>query len=206
MLKRMFDIAVSLTALVALAPVFALASIWIKLGSRGPVFFRQERAGKDGAPFVIYKFRTMVVDAEKSGFFTAEGDPRVTRAGRFLRATSLDELPQLLNILKGDMSVVGPRPTLMYQVEQYTPHQRRRLSVRPGVTGWAQVNGRNSLSWPERIEFDVWYVEHPSFLLDMRIIWRTLFVWFRGEGVYASRDKFVVGKDDEKHLGGGGAS
>lgn len=202
MLKRLFDIVVSLTLLILLAPLFLAIAVWIRLDSRGPVFFRQTRAGRFGNPFSIFKFRTMVVDAEKAGYFTANNDPRITRPGRFLRKTSFDELPQLLNILIGDMSIVGPRPTLPYQVEQYTPHQRRRLDVRPGVSGWAQVNGRNSLSWPERIEFDVWYVEHCSFLLDLKILWRTVFVLLRGEGVYASRDKFVVGKDDLDKLGG----
>jgi len=204
-LKRVIDLLVSTTSLVALAPVFALIALWIKLDSRGPVFFTQSRVGRRGVPFTILKFRTMVVGADKSGFFTAEADPRVTRCGRFLRATSLDELPQLINILKGEMSVVGPRPTLEYQVAQYTDHQRRRLDVKPGVTGWAQVNGRNSLGWPERIELDVWYVEHQSFWLDLKIVWRTLFVLLRGEGVYAAKDKFVVGKDDADKLGSGGA-
>lgn len=197
--KRLFDILVSLAGLIVLSPLFALVALWIKLDSRGPVFFRQERVGRGGRPFTILKFRTMVVDADKSGFYTAENDPRVTRPGRFLRKTSLDELPQLVNILRGDMSIVGPRPTLAYQVEQYSPDQRRRLEVRPGVTGWAQIHGRNTLTWPERIEYDVWYVDHYSLWLDLRILLATFGVWLRGEGVYASKDKFVVsGKDADR--------
>ena len=179
-----------------LLPVFIVIAVWIKLDSRGPVLFKQERGGKDGKPFIILKFRTMVVDAEKSGYFTAENDPRVTRSGTFLRKTSLDELPQLFNIFVGEMSIVGPRPTLMYQIEQYTAEQRKRLDVNPGVTGWAQVNGRNSLSWPERIVLDVWYAEHQSFLLDIKIIAKTFGVLLKGEGVYADKEKFVVGDDD----------
>jgi len=138
----------------------------------------------------------------KSGYFTAENDSRVTRPGRFLRKTSLDELPQLINILFGTMSIVGPRPTLMYQIEQYTPEQRKRLAVKPGVTGWAQVNGRNTLSWPERITLDNWYVEHQSFLLDMKILAKTLLVWLKGEGVYAEKEKFIVGDNDMDKLTG----
>ena len=201
-MKRLFDILLAATGLVLLSPLFALIALWIKCDSRGPVFFRQVRVGRQGKPFRIYKFRTMVADAEKSGYFTAEKDSRVTRSGRFLRKTSLDELPQLINILTGEMSVVGPRPTLPYQVEQYTPRQRRRLEVRPGVTGWAQVNGRNTLSWPDRIEHDIWYVEHWSLLLDLKILARTVTVWLRGEGLYAEKEKFMVGKDDLKHLEG----
>jgi lipopolysaccharide/colanic/teichoic acid biosynthesis glycosyltransferase len=202
MLKRAFDIIISGMMIVVLLPVFIIIALWIKLDSRGPVLFKQERGGKDGKPFIILKFRTMVVDAEKSGFYTAENDPRVTRPGVFLRRTSLDELPQLFNIFKGDMSIVGPRPTLMYQVEQYTPEQRKRLDVKPGVTGWAQVNGRNALSWPERIVLDVWYAEHHTFLLDIKIIARTFGVWVKGEGIYAAKEKFVVGKDDMDKLRG----
>jgi lipopolysaccharide/colanic/teichoic acid biosynthesis glycosyltransferase len=188
--------------IIVLLPVFIVIALWIKLDSRGPILFKQERGGKDGVPFTIFKFRTMVIDAEKSGFYTAENDPRVTRPGKFLRKTSLDELPQLFNIFRGEMSIVGPRPTLMYQIEQYTPEQRKRLDVKPGVTGWAQVNGRNSLSWPERIVLDVWYAEHHTFLLDLKIIARTFVVWLKGEGVYADKEKFLVGKDDMEKLSG----
>jgi undecaprenyl phosphate N,N'-diacetylbacillosamine 1-phosphate transferase len=200
MLKRTFDILISGIMIIVLLPVCILIALWIKIDSRGPVLFKQERGGKDGKPFTIYKFRTMVVDAEKSGYFTAENDPRVTRSGSFLRKTSLDELPQLFNIFGGTMSIVGPRPTLMYQIEQYTPEQRKRLMVPPGVTGWAQVNGRNSLSWPERIVLDVWYAEHQSFMLDMKIIRKTFGVGVKGEGVYADKEKFVVGDNDMDKL------
>jgi len=206
LVKRVCDMVVAGVALSVLSPLLAAIALWIKLDSRGPVLFRQVRAGRYGKPFTIFKFRTMVVDAEKSGYYTAADDPRVTRAGRFLRATSLDELPQLFNILKGDMSIVGPRPTLLYQVEQYTERQRKRLEMRPGVTGWAQVNGRNALSWPERIELDVWYVEHWSMWLDIKIVVKTLLVWLKGEGVYAEKEKFVVGAGDmDKLVKGGGA-
>jgi len=197
-MKRFFDILVSLFGIILLSPLMIVIALWIKLNSKGPVFFKQERVGKDNMLFNILKFRTMVVDAEKSGFYTAENDSRITKPGNFLRKTSLDELPQLFNILKGEMSVIGPRPTLKYQVDEYTDFQKRRMEVRPGVTGWAQVNGRNSLSWPERIKLDVWYVDNLSFPLDMKILWKTLFVWLRGEGVYAEKEKFIIGNDDEK--------
>lgn len=199
-MKRLFDIIAALTGIMCASPLLAFIAIWIKCDSHGPVFFRQTRVGKNGKLFTILKYRTMTVDAEKSGYYTAENDPRITRAGNFLRKTSLDELPQLFNILKGEMSVIGPRPTLPYQVEQYDDFQNRRLEVKPGVTGWAQVNGRNTLSWPERIKHDVWYVDNYSFLLDMRILYRTFFVWLRGEGLYAEKEKFKLSDDDNKHL------
>ncbi len=202
MSKRILDLALVLPLLVLTAPLLACIAVWIKLDSRGPVLFHQTRVGQGGRLFSILKFRTMVVDAEQRGYYTAEHDPRITRCGALLRRTSLDELPQLLNILRGEMSVVGPRPTLPYQVEQYTPRQRRRLAVKPGVTGWAQVNGRNRLSWPQRIERDVWYVEHQSLWLDLRILARTLRVWLRGEGVYADKDNFKLSAQDDAQLGG----
>jgi lipopolysaccharide/colanic/teichoic acid biosynthesis glycosyltransferase len=185
-LKRALDVAASAGALALGAPVLALAAAAIKLEDGGPVFFRQERIGKDGEPFQILKLRTMVVGAEKlgAGYAIDEGDSRITRIGALLRRTSLDELPELLNVLRGDMSLVGPRPTLRYQVEQYTEHQRRRLEVLPGVTGWAQVHGRAALPWPERIELDVWYVDHASLALDARIVWRTVVQLFRPAEVY----------------------
>jgi lipopolysaccharide/colanic/teichoic acid biosynthesis glycosyltransferase len=168
------------------APVFAGAAAAIRLESPGPIILRQTRVGRDGHDFTMFKFRTMVVDAHTtgSGWLIAEDDPRITRVGAFLRKSALDELPQLVNVLRGDMSIVGPRPTLRYQVEQYTPFQRRRLEVRPGLTGWAQVRGRNLLSWPERIELDVWYVDHRSLWLDVKIIARTLPALLRRDGVY----------------------
>ncbi len=185
-LKRATDIVVSVIGLTFLAPVFLLIAAAIKLDSPGPVFFRQERVGKDGRIFRIFKFRTMIQNAADHplGYHTHDSDPRVTRVGRFLRAYSLDELPQFFNILAGDMSLVGPRPTLPYQVEKYTDFQRRRLLVPPGVTGLAQVNGRNQLTWPQRIERDVWYVDHWSYGLDLKILWQTVGVVLRREGVY----------------------
>jgi len=181
-LKRALDVAASAGALALGAPILALAAAAIKLEDGGPVFFRQERIGKDGEAFHILKLRTMVVGAEKqgAGYAVNEGDSRITRAGRFLRRTSLDELPQLWNVVRGDMSLIGPRPTLRYQVERYTERQRRRLEVLPGITGWAQIHGRASLSWDERIELDVWYVDHRSPLTDLLILLRTPLALFGG--------------------------
>jgi len=180
--NRAADVAVACTALVVASPVLALASLAVKLTSRGPALYRQTRVGRDGVDFELLKLRTMVVGAETqgAGYAVDKGDPRITPVGRMLRRLSLDELPQLWNVVRGDMSVVGPRPTLRYQVERYTPHQRRRLDVRPGITGWAQVRGRASLPWAERIELDVWYVEHRSPLLDLKILARTPFALFGG--------------------------
>lgn len=184
-LKRTVDIGVSAIGLVVLSPLLALIAAAIKVTSPGPVFFRQERVGKDGRIFRIFKFRTMIPNATDHplGFFTHEHDPRVTRVGRVLRKFSLDELPQFLNILGGEMSLVGPRPTLAYQVKKYDDFQRRRLEVKPGVTGWAQIHGRNELTWPQRIEYDVWYVDHWSLWLDFKILWRTVGVVLRREGL-----------------------
>jgi lipopolysaccharide/colanic/teichoic acid biosynthesis glycosyltransferase len=170
------------------APLLAASALAIRLEDGGPVFFRQERVGLDGRPFEVLKLRTMIVDAhtQGAGYAVDKGDSRITRVGNLLRRTSLDELPQLWNVLRGEMSLVGPRPTLSYQVEQYSERQRRRLEVRPGLTGWAQVNGRASLSWPERIELDVWYVEHRSLALDLRILLRTASVLLRPGVVYRS--------------------
>jgi len=180
--KRAMDVVVAGFGLIVSSPVLALAALAIKLEDRGPVLFRQLRVGKDGVDFELLKLRTMVVGAEKMGAGLAvnRGDSRITRSGRALRRLSLDELPQLWNILRGDMSVVGPRPTLRHQVDSYTPRQLRRLEVKPGLTGWAQVNGRASLPWDKRIELDVWYVEHRSLWLDLRILARTPFALFHG--------------------------
>ncbi len=197
-MKRLIDIFISFIGIILLSPLLLIIAVWIKFDSKGSVLFKQERVGKNNKLFNILKFRTMVVDAEKSGFYTSENDPRITSSGNFLRKTSLDEIPQLFNIFKGEMSIIGPRPTLKYQVDEYTDFQKQRLEVKPGVTGWAQVNGRNSLSWPERIEFDVWYVDNFSLMLDAKILYKTIFVWLRGEGVYAEKEKFIVGKDDGK--------
>jgi lipopolysaccharide/colanic/teichoic acid biosynthesis glycosyltransferase len=180
--NRALDAALAGTGLALTSPVLALAALAIKLEDNGPILYRQTRVGKDGRDFELLKLRTMVVGAERmgAGFAVDQGDPRITRVGRVLRRTSIDELPQLWNVLRGDMSVIGPRPTLRYQVEQYDERQRRRLEVRPGLTGWAQVNGRAALPWPERIELDVWYVEHRSPWVDLKILLRTPLQLFRG--------------------------
>ena len=181
-MNRAADIAIAGTALVLTSPVLAVAAFAVKLTSRGPALYRQLRVGKDGVDFELFKLRTMVVGAETRGAGLAvdRGDPRVTSVGRLLRRLSLDELPQLWNVVRGDMSLIGPRPTLRYQVEQYTPRQMRRLEVKPGITGWAQVHGRATLPWAERIGLDVWYVEHRSAALDMKILALTPFALFGG--------------------------
>jgi lipopolysaccharide/colanic/teichoic acid biosynthesis glycosyltransferase len=173
--NRLLDVGGAGLGLIVASPVLALAALAVKLEDGGPVLYRQRRVGKDGVEFELLKLRTMVVGAERhgAGFAVDRGDPRITRAGRVLRRLSLDELPQLWNVLRGDMSLIGPRPTLRYQVERYSPRQRRRLEVRPGLTGWAQVHGRAALPWEDRIELDVWYVEHRSPLVDLRILART---------------------------------
>jgi lipopolysaccharide/colanic/teichoic acid biosynthesis glycosyltransferase len=181
--NRAADLALAGGALLVTSPLVGLAALTVKLfGGRGPVLYRQARVGKDGTDFELLKLRTMVAGAESlgAGYAVNEGDPRITRAGRLLRRLSLDELPQLWNVVRGDMSVIGPRPTLRYQVERYTPRQRRRLEVKPGITGWAQVHGRAALPWEERIELDVWYVEHRSPWLDLKILARTPLALFGG--------------------------
>jgi lipopolysaccharide/colanic/teichoic acid biosynthesis glycosyltransferase len=173
--KRVLDLAIAVPAAVILAPFVAGFAAAVRFETPGPIFFRQERIGRGGRPFQIIKLRTLH-DEPPNGpadYLISGGDQRITRVGAFLRRWSLDELPQLWNIIRGDMSVVGPRPTLGYQVEQYTPQQRRRLEVLPGVTGWAQIHGRNSVAWPQRIELDVWYVDHRSHRLDLKILLRT---------------------------------
>jgi lipopolysaccharide/colanic/teichoic acid biosynthesis glycosyltransferase len=186
--KRALDVLGSAVGLTLGAPVLAASAVAIRLEDDGPVFFRQERVGLDGRAFEVLKLRTMIVDAhtQGAGYAVDKGDARITRIGQLLRKTSIDELPQLWNVLRGEMSLVGPRPTLSYQVEKYTDRQRRRLEVKPGLTGWAQINGRASLSWPERIELDVWYVEHCSLGLDLRILLRTVSVLLRPGVVYRS--------------------
>lgn len=178
--KRFLDVTASFLGLVLLSPLLLAVSILIKIDSRGPVIFRQTRIGRNGKVFEIYKFRSMCVGAEKtgSGVYSGKGDARVTRIGKILRATSIDELPQLLNILKGEMSFVGPRPPLTYhpwKYEEYTDLQKRMFEVRPGITGWAQVNGRKDVEWRKRIELNVWYVDHMSLLLDIKIMFMTAF-------------------------------
>jgi lipopolysaccharide/colanic/teichoic acid biosynthesis glycosyltransferase len=173
--RRAFDVAGSALGLALASPALAAAAVAIKLEDGGPVLSRPARVGLHGREFHLLKLRTMVVGAETqgAGWAVDRGDPRITRVGRVLRRLSLDELPQLWNVLRGDMSLIGPRPTLSYQVERYTPRQRRRLEVKPGITGWAQVHGRAALPWDERIELDVWYVEHHSPWVDLRILLRT---------------------------------
>lgn len=178
--KRFLDVTASFLGLVLLSPLLLAVSILIKIDSRGPVIFRQKRIGRNGKVFEIYKFRSMCVGAEKtgSGVYSGKDDARVTRIGKILRATSIDELPQLLNILKGEMSFVGPRPPLTYhpwKYEEYTDFQKRMFEVRPGITGWAQVNGRKDVEWHKRIELNVWYVDHMSLLLDIKIMFMTAF-------------------------------
>jgi lipopolysaccharide/colanic/teichoic acid biosynthesis glycosyltransferase len=184
--KRGLDLAVASTLTVVTAPVLAAIAVAIKVETPGPVFFRQERIGLDARPFRILKFRTLVGEPPRNpgDFLLSPQDARVSRVGAFLRRWSLDELPQIWNILRGEMSLVGPRPTLRYQVEQYTDFQRRRLEVRPGVTGWAQINGRNALTWPARIELDVWYVDHRSLWLDLKILLRTPRILLQARSIY----------------------
>jgi lipopolysaccharide/colanic/teichoic acid biosynthesis glycosyltransferase len=181
-LNRALDVAGASLGLALTSPLLALAAIAIKLDDGGPILYRQRRVGLGGAEFELLKLRTMEVGAEKrgAGFAVNEGDPRITRVGRILRRISLDEVPQLWNAVRGDMSLVGPRPTLAYQVERYTPRQRRRLEVKPGITGWAQIHGRARLPWDDRIELDVWYVEHRSPWLDLKILARTPLALFGG--------------------------
>jgi lipopolysaccharide/colanic/teichoic acid biosynthesis glycosyltransferase len=184
--KRALDVAVAGAALVVAAPVLGMAALLIRLETHGHPIYRQRRVGLGGEPFDLYKLRTMVAGAETMGAGLAvdAGDARITRLGALLRRTSMDELPNLVNVLRGEMSIVGPRPTVQVQVDRYTERQRGRLSVRPGLTGWAQIHGRASLPWHERIELDLWYVEHASLRLDLRILWRTLRMVLGGHGLY----------------------
>jgi lipopolysaccharide/colanic/teichoic acid biosynthesis glycosyltransferase len=185
--SRVLDVVLAAVLLVVTAPLSAVAVVAIRLESKGPAFYRQRRVGRHGRPFELLKLRTMVPGAEAmgAGIYVLEGDPRITRVGRLLRRYSLDELPNLINVLRGDMAVVGPRPTVQEQVDRYTERQLRRLEVKPGITGWAQINGRTSLPWPERIELDVWYVEHRSLHLDLRILARTARMLASGQGLYS---------------------
>jgi lipopolysaccharide/colanic/teichoic acid biosynthesis glycosyltransferase len=184
--KRLLDVAIAGVAMIPAAPILAVAAVAIRLESHGHPIYRQRRVGQGGHQFDVIKLRTMVTGAEHigAGLAVDEGDTRITRVGAFLRRTSLDELPNLLNILRGEMSLVGPRPTLQVQVDQYTDRQRRRLEARPGLTGWAQVNGRASLPWPERIELDIWYLEHATLRLDVRILLLSARMAITGHGLY----------------------
>ena len=186
MTRRAIDIFVSAALLTLSAPVLAVAMLAIRVESSGPVIYRQRRIGRDGHPFDVLKLRTMVDGAEHigAGLAVNENDPRITRVGAVLRRWSLDELPNLVNVLRGEMSLIGPRPTLPVQVEQYTERQRRRLELRPGITGWAQVNGRASVPWSQRIELDLYYIEHRSLWLDLKILVRTLAMLLAGGEIY----------------------
>lgn len=179
-IKRIFDFIIAVIALIVLSPFLLITAILIKIDSKGPIIFKQERLGKNGVPFKIWKFRSMCVGAEKqgTGVYSYKGDARITKVGKVIRATSIDELPQLVNILKGDMALIGPRPALTYHpwpYEQYTEHQKHMFDVLPGVTGWAQVNGRKEVPWPERIELNVWYAKNMSLRLDLKIFFMTIF-------------------------------
>jgi len=196
-MKRMLDIVASLTAMVVLFPLLLLVLVLVRLFLGSPAFFRQTRPGLHGKPFMMIKFRTMLDANDKDGNPLPD-DQRLTRFGAFLRATSLDELPELWNVLKGDMSLVGPRPLLMEYLPLYSPEQMRRHDARPGITGWAQVNGRNALSWDEKFRLDVWYVDHQSFWLDLKILLLTIKKVFVREGIaqdgHVTMEKFKGSK------------
>lgn len=200
--KRILDILLTILGCLILSPIFLLISIlvWITYGA--PIIFRQQRAGYRGKPFWIYKFRTMNDARDANGNLLPDGQ-RLTRLGRVLRATSLDELPELFNVLRGEMSIVGPRPLLTQYLERYSPEQARRHAVLPGITGWAQVNGRNALTWPEKFSLDVWYVDHRSFWLDIRIIFLTMVKTFRQEGInqpgQATAEEFMPANEETRH-------
>jgi lipopolysaccharide/colanic/teichoic acid biosynthesis glycosyltransferase len=185
-MSRVLDALVAALGLAVASPLLLVAVVAIRVESPGSPIYRQRRVGKDGEPFEMLKLRTMVSGAERigAGLAVNEGDPRITRAGAVLRRFSLDELPNLVNVLRGEMAIVGPRPTIQAQVDQYADRQRRRLEVKPGITGWAQVNGRASLPWHERIELDVWYVDHRSMLLDLKILAMTARMLVTGRGLY----------------------
>ena len=187
-LKRISDILLAALAIVPLSPIMCAIAMAVKISSRGPVIFRQKRCGFDNRPFIMYKFRTMVAGAEHKGlgYELARDDDRITGVGKILRSLSLDEIPQIVNVIKGDMSLIGPRPMIADQVAKLDQKQITRQQARPGISGWAQVNGRNALSWGERIELDVWYVENWSLPLDLTILWKTIFTVARREGLYGA--------------------
>jgi len=184
--RRLFDLVVASAALVVSSPILLAAIVAIRLETPGHAIYRQRRVGRHGREFDVFKLRTMVHGAEGigAGMAVNEGDPRITRVGAILRRFSIDELPNLVNVLRGEMSIIGPRPTIPVQVARYTERQRGRLAVKPGITGWAQVQGRASLPWSERIELDLWYIEHRSWRLDLEILRRTLKVLVAGDGLY----------------------
>jgi lipopolysaccharide/colanic/teichoic acid biosynthesis glycosyltransferase len=184
-MPRAFDILIAAIALAILSPLLLIAAVAIKLTSPGPVVYRQRRVGRGGGEFEMWKLRTMVQGSDPVGVgkIVYRDDPRVTAPGRLLRRTSLDEIPNFVNVLRGEMAIVGPRPTIKAQVDDYTPHQKRRHEVLPGITGWAQVRGRAGIPWEERIELDVWYVDHRSLLLDLRILAKTVYLVLTGQGL-----------------------
>ena len=193
-IKRASDLLIGFTAMVVLAPLLLLLALWIRLDSRGPALFVQPRLGQRGKSFRLLKFRTMVEGAESMGpgLATARDDPRITRTGRVLRWLSLDELPQLINVVRGDMSLVGPRPAPVEHLQRYSERDKQRLEMRPGMTGWAQIHGRNLLTWPERIEKDIWYIRNHGLLLDMSILIRTIMVVLSSKGIYSGRHESVT--------------
>ncbi|MCD6310213.1 MAG: sugar transferase [Candidatus Eremiobacteraeota bacterium] len=203
-MKRVFDILLATGLLIILSPLIIGCIIAVKLSSAGPVFYLQRRVGKDGKDFIMWKFRTMVKGAEKigAGIHVNKDDPRITRIGKFLRRYSLDELPQLFNVIGGSMSIVGPRPTLRYQVERYDEEQKKRLLVKPGMTGLAQVMGRNALTWEEKIKWDIKYVENYSFTGDLMIIAKTFGVLLSDEGIYGDPGQLAK-IDDVENRGAG---
>lgn len=186
-MKRLFDLLVSLSLLIILSSVMTIVAILVRIKLGSPVFFRQQRPGLNGKPFYVYKFRTMKDERDSNGELLPD-HIRLTSFGRFLRKYSLDELPQLFNVVKGDISLVGPRPLLMEYLPLYTKEQAKRHDVRPGVTGWAQVNGRNAIEWEEKFKLDVWYVENQSFLLDIKILYLTIFKVLKSEGIQNTND------------------
>jgi undecaprenyl phosphate N,N'-diacetylbacillosamine 1-phosphate transferase len=186
MLKQLIDIAIAIIAIIIFSVPFLIIALLIKIDSKGPIFFRQERVGKNGRTFKIWKFRSMILGAEKIGlgYEVEKNDSRITKIGKYLRQWSIDELPELFNVLSGEMSLVGPRPTLKYQVEKYNNFQKQRLLIKPGLTGWAQIHGRNSLSWEKRIEYDAWYIKNWSIWLDAKILLKTINVILSKKGIY----------------------
>lgn len=180
--KRLWDLAMTIPLAIVLSPIVAVVAIMVRIKLGAPVLFRHKRPGLDGKPFIMLKFRTMTEARDPSGELRPDAE-RITSFGRFLRASSLDELPELFNVLKGDMSLVGPRPLLMQYIERYTPEQMRRQNVRPGVTGWAQINGRNAISWEEKFALDCWYIDHVSLRLDLLILLRTIGQVVRRESI-----------------------
>ena len=193
MIKRFFDLALTVPGIIIIFPVLLVIILLVKYKLGSPVYFKQLRPGFRGKPFTIYKFRTMTGECDSDGSLLPD-EKRITRLGRFLRKSSLDELPELFNVIKGDMSLVGPRPLLMEYLASYTQNQSRRHEVKPGITGWAQINGRNDISWEDKFKYDVWYVDNCSFWLDIKILVLTIFKVLRSEGVskqgYATTDYF----------------